>query len=120
MPYIEERDPKTGRIIKPSADCIEFLRQGRMYNWASPYRRMCVACRRVAMRGSALCCWHDPEFRRTRAQRAIASGDPERIAKVPQRKHRSMMATLWARDPWFNARTIWLAPRLEAAFCRAC
>src|SRR5215469_9397689 len=119
MPYVTERDAK-GRIVRPGGNYLEILAAGRKFNWASPYRRMCTKCRRSAMRGSALCCWHDPEFRRTRAQRAIESGDPQRIAKVPQRKHRSMMATLWAKDPWFNGRTIWLAPRLEAAFVRAC
>jgi hypothetical protein len=112
MQYIAARDAK-GRIVRPGGDYLEILAAGRMFNWASPYRRMCAKCRRSAMRGSALCCWHDPEFRRTRTQRAIDSGDPQRIAKVPERKHRSMMATLWGKDPWFNGRTIWLAPTLE-------
>ena len=117
--HITERDAQ-GRIVRSEGDYLEILAAGRKFNWASPYRRMCARCRRSAMRGSALCCWHDPEFRKTRAQRAIDSGDPQRIAKVPQRKHRSMMATLWAKDPWFNGRTIWLAPPLETAFRHAC
>ena len=68
--HIEERDPKTGRIIKPSADCIDILKQGRLYNWAGPLRRMCAKCRRSAMRGSEFCWSHNPEHRKRRAQKA--------------------------------------------------
>jgi hypothetical protein len=117
--YIAERDAK-GHIIRPAGDYLEILAAGRMFNWASPYRRMCAKCRRPAMRGSESCWVHDPEYRKRRAQRAIESGDPSRIAKVPQRKHRAMMATIWRRDPWFNGRTVWLAPKLEEQFRRAC
>jgi hypothetical protein len=83
MPYVVERDAK-GRIVRPGGDYLEILAAGRKFNWASPYRRMCAKCRRSAMQGSALRCWHDPEFRRPRTQRATESGDPQRIAKVPQ------------------------------------
>jgi hypothetical protein len=91
--YIAERDAK-GRIVRSAAGSIEMLAAGRKFNWASPYRRMCAKCRRPAMRGSESCWVHDPEYRKRRAQRAIESGDPSRIAKVPQRKHRSIMAAL--------------------------
>jgi hypothetical protein len=80
--YIAERDAK-GHIIRPAGDYLEILATGRMFNWASPYRRMCAKCRRPAMRGSESCWVHDPEYRKRRAQRAIESGGPSRIAKGP-------------------------------------
>ena len=118
--HIEERDPKTGRITKPSADCVEVLVLGRKFNWASPYRRMCAKCRRIAMRGSDFCWSHDPEYRKRRAQLAIASNDPDRIAKAFARKHRATMQAIWYRDPWFNGTTIWFTPKIEIEFRAAC
>jgi hypothetical protein len=118
--HIEERDPKTGRIIRPSADCVEVLRQGRLYNWAGPLRRMCAKCRRSAMRGSEFCWSHDPEYRKRRAQNAVASNDPERVSQALVRHYRATMQRIWRRDAWFNAMTLWFAPRIEEAFRLAC
>ena len=118
--HIEERDPKTGRIIKPSADCIDILQQGRLYNWAGPLRRMCAKCRRSAMRGSEFCWSHDPEHRKRRLQIAVTSNDPQRASQALLRHYRATMQKIWRSDPWFNAMTVWFAPQIEAAFRIAC
>ena len=72
------------------------------------------------MRGSEFCWSHDPEHRKRRAQKAVASNDAHRVSQALVRHYRATLQKIWRSDPWFNAMTVWFAPRIETAFRMAC
>jgi hypothetical protein len=92
------------------------------YFWNGARQRHCSrdGCRQVALRRSRFCRHHDVCWRQKRLnQLRTGKGKPPTPAESI-RLFRADLKALWLRSPWWPGATIWLAPRLEAAFTEDC